>query len=196
MHNMTQRLKKFYHEHVVPSLVQQYQFENIHQVPRLIKVVVNCGVGEGSDKGDFIKATVQDLRLITGQQPIITKAKKSIAGFSIRQKMPIGVAVTLRNDTMYAFLDRLINLALPRIRDFQGLRYTSFDGWGNLNLGLREQLMFPEIEYDKVEKVRGMDISIVTSSNDDKLACSLLIGLGLPFLRKTKPPQVRMKALV
>jgi len=183
---MTQRLKLLYEQNVAPSLYQQYHLTNSHQIPRLLKIVVNCGVGEGADKDELIKSTLEDIRLITGQQPIVTRAKKSIAGFNLRQNMAIGVAVTLRNDTMYAFLDRLIHLALPRIRDFQGLDYRSFDGCGNFNLGLKEQLMFPEIEYDKVEKVRGMDISIVTSCRNEDLAFSLLLQLGLPFQKKVR----------
>lgn len=182
---MTQRLKAFYQTEVAPALLRQYNLPNRHQIPKLLKVVVNCGVGQGGDKGELIKATVEDLRLITGQQPIITRAKKSIAGFNLRQKMPIGVVVTLRNDTMYAFVDRLIHLALPRIRDFQGLDYYSFDGYGNFHVGLKEQLMFPEIEYDKVEQVRGMDIAIVTSCTSDDLALNLLVGLGFPFRPQT-----------
>jgi len=182
---MTQRLKAFYQTEVAPALLRQYNLPNRHQIPKLLKVVVNCGVGQGGDKGELIKATVEDLRLITGQQPIITRAKKSIAGFNLRQKMAIGVVVTLRNDTMYAFVDRLIHLALPRIRDFQGLDYHSFDGYGNFHVGLKEQLMFPEIEYDKIEQVRGMDIAIVTSCTSDDLALNLLVGLGFPFRPQT-----------
>lgn len=189
---MTQRLKVFYQTEVAPALSHQYHFANPHQIPKLLKVVVNCGVGQGGDKGELIKATVADLRLITGQQPIITRAKKSIAGFNLRQKMAIGVAVTLRNETMYAFVDRLIHLALPRIRDFQGLDYHSFDGYGNFHLGLKEQLMFPEIEYDKIEQVRGMDVSIVTSCSEDTLALALLTGLGFPFRPQT-PRTAAMK---
>jgi len=192
---MTQRLKTFYQTDVAPALLQQYNLPNQHQIPKLLKVVVNCGVGQGGDKAELIKATVADLRLITGQQPIITRAKKSIAGFNLRQKMAIGVAVTLRNETMYAFVDRLIHLALPRIRDFQGLDYHSFDGYGNFHLGLKEQLMFPEMEYDKVEQVRGMDIAIVTSCTEDALALRLLTGLGFPF-RPQLPRTAAMKDVV
>ena len=178
---MTQRLKKFYLDEVVLPLYKSSQFKNILQVPKLIKIVVNCGVGEGSDNAKLIESTLQDLSLITGQKAIVTRAKKSIAGFNIRAKMPVGVTVTLRGNTMYAFLDRLINLALPRIRDFQGLTTHSFDGFGNFHLGLKEQLMFPEIEYDKVEKIRGMDISIITSCQSDSQALIFLKALGMPF---------------
>lgn len=178
---MTQRLKTFYLNEVIPALREEYNIDNIHQVPRLTKVVVNCGVGEGADNAKLIEATLHDLSLITGQKAVVTRAKKSIAGFNIRAKMPVGVSVTLRGDTMYAFLDRLINLALPRIRDFQGLTRHSFDGFGNFHLGLKEQLMFPEIEYDKVDKLRGMDISIVTSCCNNNEALRFLIALGMPF---------------
>lgn len=188
---MTQRLKKFYLDEVVGPLYKTYQFQNIHQVPKLIKIVVNCGVGEGSDNAKLIESTLEDLSLITGQKAIVTRAKKSIAGFNIRAKMPVGVTVTLRGNTMYAFLDRLINLALPRIRDFQGLTDHSFDGFGNFHLGLKEQLMFPEIEYDKVEKIRGMDISIITSCNNDNQALSFLKALGMPF-RKSSPNEQQL----
>ena len=178
---MTQRLKAFYLDIVVPELSKQYNFANVHEVPHLKKIVVNCGVGEGADNAKLIDSTLQDLTVITGQKAIITRAKKSIAGFNIRAKMPVGIAVTLRGDTMYAFLDRLINLALPRIRDFQGLAHTSFDGFGNFHLGLKEQLMFPEIEYDKIDQVRGMDISIVTTAKTQEQGLSLLKEFGLPF---------------
>jgi large subunit ribosomal protein L5 len=178
---MTQRLKAFYLDIVVPKLSKQYKFANVHQVPHLKKIVVNCGVGEGADNAKLIDSTLQDLTLITGQKAVITRAKKSIAGFNVRAKMPVGISVTLRGDTMYAFLDRLINLALPRIRDFQGLPQTSFDGFGNFHLGLKEQLMFPEIEYDKVDKLRGMDVSIVTSCHTNDEALTFLAALGMPF---------------
>jgi len=188
---MTQRLKTFYLDQVVPSWSDKYQIQNIHEVPRLHKIVVNCGVGEGSDNAKLIEASLHDLSLITGQKAVVTRAKKSIAGFDIRAKMAVGVTVTLRGDTMYAFLDRLINLALPRIRDFQGLSVYSFDGFGNFHLGLREQLMFPEIEYDKVEKLRGMDISIVTSCRTDEQALSFLKALGLPFRHRQPNPGLK-----
>jgi len=137
LNDMTQRLKKIYFDTVVPKLVEQFHFQNMHQVPKLKKIIINCGVGEAVENNKLIESTLQDLTLITGQKPVITRAKKSIAGFSLRAKMPVGVCVTLRGDTMYAFLDRLINLALPRIRDFQGLKKSSFDGYGNFHLGLR-----------------------------------------------------------
>jgi large subunit ribosomal protein L5 len=179
--DMTQRLKKIYFDNVVPKLLEQFEFENMHQVPKLTKIIINCGVGEAVENSKLIESTLQDLTVITGQKPIVTRAKKSIAGFALRAKMPVGVCVTLRGDTMYAFLDRLINLALPRIRDFQGLKKSSFDGYGNFHLGLKEQLMFPEIEYDKVQKIRGMDISIVTSCRTNIEAFHFLAALGMPF---------------
>jgi large subunit ribosomal protein L5 len=178
---MTQRLKTFYLNTVVPKLRKQLEYENIHQVPQVTKIVINCGLGEASQNAKSLESTLRDLSFITGQKPIVTRAKKSIAGFQIRAEMSVGVCVTLRADAMYAFLDRLIHLALPRIRDFQGLNSNSFDGHGNFHLGLKEQLMFPEIDYDKIEKLRGMDICIVTSSNNNKEALQLLVALGMPF---------------
>lgn len=178
---MTQRLKTFYLNTVVPKLREQLQSKNIHQVPQLKKIVINCGLGEASQSAKSLESTLRDLSFITGQKPVVTRAKKSIAGFQIREKMPVGVCVTLRGDTMYAFLDRLIHLALPRIRDFQGLNSKSFDGHGNFHLGLKEQLMFPEIDYDKIEKLRGMDICIVTSCKKDVEALQFLTALGMPF---------------
>jgi len=183
---MTQRLKKFYLKEIVPQISKELVLNNVHQIPCLRKIVVNCGVGEGSENAKLIESTLKDLTLITGQKAVITRAKKSIAGFNVRAKMPVGICVTLRGDTMYAFLDRLINLALPRIRDFQGLNTQSFDGYGNFHLGLKEQLMFPEIQYDKVDKLRGMDISIVTSCKSNAEARRLLTALGMPFRMETK----------
>jgi large subunit ribosomal protein L5 len=178
---MVQRLKTIYLDKIVPFLWESQAYKNKHEIPYLKKIVVNCGVGEGAENAKVIESALQDLMLITGQKGIINRARKSIAGFNIRAKMPIGVSVTLRGDTMYAFLDRLLNLALPRIRDFQGLSRQSFDGFGNFHLGLKEQLMFPEIEYDKVEKLRGMDISIVTSCKTDAEALVFFTCLGMPF---------------
>ena len=178
---MTQRLKELYLKEVIPQMRQELKINNVHEIPSLKKIVVNCGIGEGSENAKLVESTLQDLSLITGQKAVITRAKKSIAGFSVRAKMPVGICVTLRGDTMYAFLDRLINLALPRIRDFQGLTRQSFDGFGNFHIGLKEQLMFPEIEYDKVDKLRGMDISIVTSCKTNAEARRFLIALGMPF---------------
>jgi large subunit ribosomal protein L5 len=178
---MTQKLKFFYFHTVVPRLMEEFNLNNIHEVPKLKKIVINCGVGEGYDDAQIIESTLHDLRIITGQKAVVTRAKKSIAAFDIRTKMPVGVCVTLRGDTMYAFLDRLINLALPRIRDFRGLNKRSFDGYGNFHLGLKEQIMFPEIKYHKIDKARGMDIAIVTSCSTDMEAMAFLTALGMPF---------------
>lgn len=178
---MTQRLKIFYLEKVFPQLKEKFQYKNIHQVPKVEKIVINRGLGEASQNTKIVEASVNEITLLSGQKSIVTKSKKAIAGFKIRQDMPVGVCVTLRGDRMYAFLDRLIHLALPRIRDFQGLSSKSFDGHGNYSLGLKEQLMFPELDYDTIDKSRGMDISIVTSSKNDEEAFSLLQFLGMPF---------------
>jgi len=178
---MTQRLKSFYLEKVFPKLQEKFQYKNTHQIPKVEKIVINRGLGEASQNAKIIEASVNEMTTISGQKSIVTKSRKAIAGFKIRQDMPVGVCVTLRGDRMYAFLDRLIHLALPRIRDFQGLSPQSFDGHGNYSLGLKEQLMFPELDYDTIEKSRGMDISIVTSSKTDEEALSLLQFLGMPF---------------
>jgi len=174
-------LKLRYAEEIVPKLKEQFQYQNIHQVPKLIKVTVNRGLGEASQNVKALEASVAELAVITGQKPVITRAKKAIAGFKIRQGMPVGVMVTLRSDRMYSFLDRLINLALPRIRDFRGISPRSFDGRGNYTLGIREQLIFPEISYDSIDQIRGMDISIITSANTDEEGRALLREIGMPF---------------
>nr|YP_009033827.1 ribosomal protein L5 [Mesotaenium endlicherianum]AHZ11210.1 ribosomal protein L5 [Mesotaenium endlicherianum] len=178
---MAQRLKTLYLTSVAPTLRQQLQYSNLHQVPRLQKLVINCGIGEASQNAKSLESALRDLSVITGQKPVVTRARKAIAGFQIREKMPVGIRTTLRGEAMYAFLDRLVNLALPRIRDFQGLSWKSFDGHGNFHLGLREQLVFPEINYEKIDKLRGMDICIVTTSNLDIEAFHLLSALGMPF---------------
>ena len=178
---MVQRLQNFYQEKVVPQLMDQFKYKNKHQVPRLDKIVINRGIGDASQNSKLLESCSKELSIITGQQGIITRSKKAIAGFKLRQKMPVGIVVTLRGERMYAFLDRLINLALPRIRDFQGMSLKSFDGHGNYSLGLEEQLMFPEIDYDKIDQIRGMDISIVTKSNTDPEALALLKAFGMPF---------------
>ena len=175
------RLKQFYRERVVPQLMQEFGYENIMQVPRLQKIVVNIGLGEAVQNGKALDAASGDLSTITGQKPVITKAKKSIAAYKLRQGMPIGAMVTLRGDRMYEFMDRLYNIALPRIRDFSGVPTRAFDGRGNYTLGLREQLAFPEIDYDRVDKVRGMEISFVTTARTDAEGRRLLELLGLPF---------------
>ena len=178
---MVQRLQQFYREKIVPQLREQFQFKNQHQVPTLEKIVINRGLGDASQNAKLLESCSKELGLITGQHGVVTRSKKAIAGFKLRQKMPVGLVVTLRGDKMYAFLDRLINLALPRIRDFQGISSKSFDGHGNYSLGLEEQLMFPEIDYDKIDQVRGMDISIVTTAKNDQQAMALLKAFGMPF---------------
>jgi large subunit ribosomal protein L5 len=175
------RLKVRFREELVEQLRQQLGHDNLMQVPRPEKVVVNMGVGDSLKDGRMLDAAVDDLAVITGQRPIVTKARKSIAGFKLREGMPIGVKVTLRGDRMWEFIDRLISLALPRIRDFRGLDPTSFDGKGNYTLGVTEQLIFPEIDYDKVQKVRGMDITVVTTARDDDEGRALLAALGFPL---------------
>ncbi|NMG07970.1 50S ribosomal protein L5 [Brasilonema sp. UFV-L1] len=177
----TTRLKTLYKETIVPKLMQQFQYANIHQVPKLVKVTVNRGLGEASQNAKALEASLSEIALITGQKPVVTRAKKAIAGFKIRQGMPVGIMVTLRSERMYAFLDRLINLSLPRIRDFRGISPKSFDGRGNYTLGVREQLIFPEIEYDKIDQIRGMDISIITTAKNDEEGRALLKEMGMPF---------------
>lgn len=176
-------LKQRYREEVVPALMREFEYDNVMQVPAVEKVVVNVGVGEALDNAKALDATVSDLTTITGQKPIITKARKSIAGFKLREGRAIGVKVTLRGDRMWNFLDRLMNVALPRRRDFRGVPADGFDGRGNYTLGLREQIIFPEIEYDKIDKMRGMEISIVTSAKTDEEGRRLLQLLGMPFSR-------------
>jgi len=178
---MAPRLKDKYINEIVPKLKEQLGIENIHQVPRLEKIVVNMGVGEAAQDVKQLDAAIADLRQITGQQPMVTRARKSIASFKIRTGMPIGCKVTLRGDRMWEFLDRLLATAIPRIRDFRGIPATSFDGRGNYSLGVTEQLIFPEIDYDKVDKVRGMDITFVTTATNDKDAKALLDAFGFPF---------------
>ncbi|NWF67775.1 MAG: 50S ribosomal protein L5 [Chloroflexi bacterium] len=170
-----------YRDQVVPALMQEFAYKNLMQVPRITKIVLNIGVGEAIDNPKSLDAAVEDLRIITGQQPVITRAKKSIATFKLREDKPIGVKVTLRGERMWALLDRLINLALPRIRDFRGVSPYTFDGRGNYTIGLREQLVFPEIQYDKIDKVRGMELSIVTTASTDEEGRRLLKLLGMPF---------------
>lgn len=175
------RLKDRYISEVVPALKERFNYANVMQVPKIDKVVVNVGVGEAVADPKTLDAVVRDIQIITGQKPIITKAKKSIAAFKLREGMPIGCKVTLRGQQMYEFVDRLISLALPRIRDFRGVSPKSFDGRGNYSLGLREQLVFPEIEYDKVDKIRGLEVVIGTTANTDEEALELLKLMGMPF---------------
>ena len=174
-------LKKRYRESIQPKLKKDLSLHNIHEVPKVLKVTVNRGLGEAAANAKSLEASVDELSQITGQKVVITRAKKAIAGFKIRQGMPIGCAVTLRGDRMYAFLERLINLALPRIRDFRGVSPKSFDGRGNYTLGVREQIIFPEISFDKIEAIRGMDITIVTSARSDEEGLALLREMGMPF---------------
>ena len=176
-----QNLKELYNKEIIPSLKKEYNYETVMQVPKLEKIVVNMGVGEGAREDKFIDAAVQDLKIITGQKPVVTKARKSIAGFKLREGQTIGAKVTLRNENMYDFMEKLIKVALPRVRDFRGVSKSSFDGHGNYTLGIKEQLIFPEIEYDNVLKIRGMDIVFVTTAKTNKEAESLLKAFGMPF---------------
>ncbi len=178
---MIPRLKERYREEAVPALMSEFGLGNVHEVPRLEKIVVNIGLGEAIANARALDAATNDLSIITGQKPVITRAKKSVAAFRLRAGMPIGAMVTLRGDRMYEFLDRLIGTALPRIRDFRGLSPRSFDGRGNYSLGLREQLVFPEIEYDRIDRVRGLEISIVTTAKTDEEGRMLLNLLGMPL---------------
>ena len=175
------RLRERYREDIVPALQRELGYANIYQVPKLEKIVVNVGLGEAIANGRALEAATSDLATITGQQPVVTRAKKSIAAFKLRAGMPIGAMVTLRGERMYEFLDRLVSVALPRIRDFRGVSPNSFDGRGNYTLGLREQLMFPEIDYDRIDKIRGLEISIVTTAKTDDEGRRLLAMLGMPF---------------
>lgn len=175
------RLKDYYKEQVAPQLMKQFAYKNIMQVPKLSKVVLNVGAGEARDSSKVIDSIMLDLGRITGQKPVACPARKSVANFKIRSGMKIGAKVTLRREKMYEFLDRFFNLALPRVRDFRGINPDGFDGRGNYNMGVREQLIFPEIDYDKIDKIRGMDICIVTTANTDEEARALLKLLGAPF---------------
>lgn len=179
------RMRQRMQEIVIPTMKQEFGWTNVHQVPKILKVVVNIGIGEGSKDIKQIESAMEELAAITGQRPVITRARKSVAAYKIREGMPIGTMVTLRGGGMYDFLDKLFNIALPRVRDFQGLNPNAFDTRGNYTMGLREQIVFPEIDYDKITRVRGMDITIVTSARDDVAARRLLELLGLP-LRKPR----------
>lgn len=175
------RLQERYEKEVVPAMMEKFGYKNIMQVPKIEKVVINMGVGEAKDNPKVLEAAVGDLQIIAGQKPILTRAKKSVANFKIRENMALGCKVTLRKTNMYEFVDKLVSIALPRVRDFRGVSAKAFDGRGNYSLGIKEQLIFPEIEYDKVDKVRGMDIIFVTSANTDEEARELLRFLGMPF---------------
>lgn len=175
------RLKETYKNEIVGAMTTKFGYKNVMQVPKIEKIVINMGVGEARDNAKVLENAIGDMEMISGQKPIVTKAKKSVAAFKLREGMPIGCKVTLRGEKMYEFLDRLVNLALPRVRDFRGVSSTAFDGRGNYALGIKEQLIFPEIEYDKVDKVRGMDVIIVTTANTDEEARELLTQFGMPF---------------
>jgi large subunit ribosomal protein L5 len=178
------RLKQRYREQVVPALMREFGYRNVMQVPRLEKVCLNIGLGEAVQNAKAVEAASQDLALISGQRPVVARARKSIANFKLRRGMPIGLLVTLRGDRMWEFLDRLMNAALPRIRDFQGVPPDSFDGRGNYSLGIREQVIFPEIDYDKIDRVRGLQVNIITSARSDEEGKRLLELLGMPFARR------------
>ena len=175
------RLKEIYLNEIVPGMTKKFGYKNVMEVPKLNKIVINMGVGEAKENAKVLEAAIKDLETIAGQKPVITKAKKSVANFKLREGMSIGCKVTLRGEKMYDFADRLINLALPRVRDFRGVNPNAFDGRGNYALGIKEQLIFPEIDYDKVDKVRGMDIIFVTTAKTDEEARELLTGFGMPF---------------
>lgn len=180
---MPARLKTYYNDEVAPALMKKFNYKSVMQIPKLDKIVVNCGCGEAKDNSKVIDSVMSDLATITGQRPVQCKAKKSVANFKVREGQVIGAKVTLRGDRMYEFLDRFFNLALPRVRDFRGINPNSFDGRGNYSMGVREQLIFPEIDFDKVDAVRGMDISFITTANTDEEAKELLTLMGAPFAK-------------
>jgi large subunit ribosomal protein L5 len=174
-------LKQIYQETIVPQLTEEFGYKNVHEVPKVVKITINRGLGEASQNAKALESSIVELSTISGQKPVVTRAKKAIAGFKLREGMPVGVMVTLRSRRMYAFLDRLISLALPRIRDFRGISPNSFDGRGNYSLGIREQLIFPEISYDSIDQIRGFDISIITTAKTDEEGRALLKAMGMPF---------------
>ncbi|MBO7730249.1 MAG: 50S ribosomal protein L5 [Lachnospiraceae bacterium] len=178
------RLKDMYNSEIVDAMMKKFEYKNVMQVPKIAKVVINMGVGEAKENAKALESAVNDMQIITGQKAVTTKAKKSVANFKVREGMQIGCKTTLRGEKMYNFLDRLINLALPRVRDFRGVNPNAFDGRGNYALGIREQLIFPEIEYDKIDKVRGMDVIIVTTANTDEEARELLTMFNMPFAKQ------------
>lgn len=184
MENYTPRLKTRYREEIVPALMKRFEYGNVMQVPRLVKITVNKGVGEASVNKKVLDDAVEEVRKVTGQQPSVRKARKSISNFKLRDGMPVGVAVTLRGDRMWEFFDRLVTLALPRVRDFRGVPDRSFDGRGNYTLGVKEQIIFPEIDIDQIERVSGLDVTVVTTAPTDEEAYALLKELGMPFVRR------------
>jgi len=175
------RLKATYNEQVVPALMEKFQYESIMQAPKIEKIIINMGVGEAKENQKFLEKAVEEMTIIAGQKPVVTKARKSISNFKLREGMAVGCKVTLRGNHMYEFFDKLVNIALPRVRDFRGVSKTAFDGRGNYALGIKEQLIFPEINYDKIDKIRGMDIIITTTANTDEEARELLKLMGMPF---------------
>ena len=180
---MTARLKEKYKTEVFPALMEKFQYHNVMEVPKLEKITINMGLGEAKDNPKILESAVEELAIISGQKPVVTKSRKSIANFKIREGMPIGTKVTLRGERMFEFADKFFNIALPRVRDFKGVSRNSFDGRGNYALGVREQLIFPEIEYDKIDKIKGMDIVFTTTAKTDEEAMALLELLGMPFTR-------------
>ena len=175
------RLKAIYNDNVVPAMMEKFQYKSIMQVPKIEKIVLNMGVGEAKENSKFLDNAMEEMTLIAGQKPVVTKAKKSISNFKVREGMSVGCKVTLRGDHMYEFFDKLVNIALPRVRDFRGVSKTAFDGRGNYAMGIKQQLIFPEINYDKIDKIRGMDIIITTTANTDEEARELLSLMGMPF---------------
>nr|YP_009546162.1 ribosomal protein L5 [Gloeochaete wittrockiana]ASQ40223.1 ribosomal protein L5 [Gloeochaete wittrockiana] len=178
---MTQRLKTLYEQKITNQLISQFKYNNIHQIPKIVKITINRGLGESAQNSKILESSLNEISEITGQKSVVTRAKKAIAAFKLRKGIPIGIKVTLRGNIMYAFLDRFINLALPKIRDFRGVSPKSFDGRGNYNIGIKEQLIFPELNYDQIEKIRGLDISINTTAKTNDEALSLLKYFGMPF---------------
>ena len=178
---MNQNLRQNYKEKVVPMLMEQFKYKNINEVPKITKITINRGLGDASKNSKALESSIREIATITGQQPVVTKAKKSVAGFKIRDGMPVGLMVTLRKKLMYSFLERFVNLSLPRIRDFRGVSIKHFDGRGNYNLGVKEQIIFPEIEFDRVDQIRGMDISITTTAKTQQEGIALLKAMGMPF---------------
>nr|YP_009313960.1 Ribosomal protein L5 [Hommersandiophycus borowitzkae]SCW22214.1 Ribosomal protein L5 [Hommersandiophycus borowitzkae] len=178
---MNKALQELYINKIVPELKKTFHYKNEHEIPKLVKITINRGLGEASQNPKALEKSIEELQLISGQKPIVCKSKKAIAGFKIREDIPVGITVNLRRQKMYDFLNKLINLSLPRIRDFRGINSKQFDGRGNYNLGLKEQLIFPEIEYDQVDTIRGFDISIVTTAKTDEESLALLKALGMPF---------------
>ena len=178
---MTARLRETYKNTVFQALMEQFKYGNVMEVPKLEKVTINMGLGEAKENSKIMESAVEEIGLITGQRPVVTRARKSIANFKVRQGMPVGAKVTLRGDNMYEFIDKLFNIALPRVRDFKGVSKNSFDGRGNYSMGIKEQLIFPEINYDKVDTIKGMNIVFTTTAKTDEEAAALLSGLGMPF---------------